>query len=91
MTMGELITNVAVKTGIDEKTVRRMVPAFLDAITNCLATEGKLQLPGFGAFEVRDRAARTGRNPQTGESIEVPACRTVGFKAGKSLREAVNR
>ena len=91
MTRGELITNVAVKTGIDEKAVGRMIPAFLEAVSDCLVAEGKVQLPGFGTFEVRDRAARTGRNPQTGETIDVPACRAVGFKAGKSLREAVNR
>lgn len=91
MTKGELITSVAVKTGIDEKAIGRMIPAFLEVITDCLTTESKLQLPGFGTFEIRDRAARTGRNPQTGETIEVPACKVVGFKAGKALREAVNQ
>ncbi len=91
MTKGELITNVAVKTGIDEKAIGRMIPAFLEAISDCLIAEGKLQLLGFGTFEVKDRSAHTGRNPQTGETIEIPACKTVGFKAGKTLREAVNR
>ena len=68
-----------------------MIPAFLEAVSDCLVAEGKVQLPGFGTFEVRDRAARTGRNPQTGETLEVPACKVVGFKAGKSLREAINQ
>ena len=68
-----------------------MIPAFLEVITDCLIEEGKVQLPGFGIFEVRDRASRLGRNPQTGEAIEIPACKTVGFKAGKALRNAVNQ
>ena len=90
MTKSDMITNITVQTGIYEKDVEKVIGAFLNTVSKCLVDEGRVQLPGFGTLMVRDRSARTGRNPKTGEKIEIPACRTVGFKPAISLREQIN-
>ena len=90
MTKGEIVTNVAVRTGMDEKAADRVISAFLQELREGMVTNKRIQLPGFGTFEVKTRSARTGRNPHTGEQIEIPERATVAFKAGKILRDAVN-
>lgn len=89
MNKTELITKVAEMTGTSKKDAEKAVCATLDAITNALVNGDKVQLVGFGTFEVKERAARTGRNPRTRESIEIPASRLPVFKAGKALKDAV--
>ncbi|RPK04778.1 hypothetical protein FH5_02016 [Priestia endophytica] len=85
----ELISAVATKSELTQKDAERAVNALLETIYNALAKKEKIQLIGFGTFEVRDRAARTGRNPQTGEEINIPASKVTAFKAGKELKQAV--
>ena len=89
MNKTELITKVAEMTGTSKKDTEKAVCATLDAITNALVNGDKVQLVGFGTFEVKERAARTGRNPRTRESIEIPASQLPVFKAGKALKDAV--
>ena len=89
MNKTELIAAVAEKSGLSKKDCEKAISATLDAITADLAEGGKIQLVGFGAFEVKERPARTGRNPKTGEQIEIPASRTPQFKPGKALKDAV--
>lgn len=84
----ELITQVAEVTEFSKKDVTKVVDAVFDTITHALHEGEKVQLVGFGNFEVRDRSARKGRNPQTGEEIDIPASRVPAFKPGKSLKEA---
>lgn len=98
LTKTELVDKVAEKTGLTKKDTKETVDAVLDVITDTLKSEAeksaderdKIQLIGFGGFEVRDRSARTGRNPQTGEEIEIPARKVPAFKPGKGLKDAVN-
>lgn len=85
----ELVEKVAGKTNLTKKDVTATVEALFETIQEELAAGEKVQVIGFGTFEVRDRAARKGRNPQTGEEIQIPASKVPGFKAGKSLKEAV--
>ncbi|MGG1218265.1 HU family DNA-binding protein [Priestia endophytica] len=85
----ELVSAVATKAELTQKDAERAVNALLETIYNALAKKEKIQLIGFGTFEVRDRAARTGRNPQTGEEINIPASKVAAFKAGKELKQAV--
>jgi DNA-binding protein HU-beta len=73
-----------------KKDVEKVVNAFFSTIEGTLKTGDKVQLIGFGTFEVRDRQARKGRNPQTGEEISIPAARVPAFKAGKALKDAVD-
>ena len=89
MNKTELIAAVAEKTGMSKKDTEAVVSATLCAITDALKAEGKVQLVGFGSFEVKHRAARTGRNPKTKETITIPASNTPAFKAGKALKDAV--
>ncbi|MGA5716787.1 HU family DNA-binding protein [Bacillus bombysepticus] len=89
MNKTELIKIVAEKAELTQKDAATATQAVLDAITNALANEEKVQLIGFGTFEVRERSARTGRNPQTGEEMQIAASKTPAFKAGKELKEAV--
>jgi len=89
MTKTELVDMVAEKSGLTKKDSGQVVDSFLDVITEALARGERVQLVGFGTFEVRRRAAHKGRNPQTGEDIEIAARNIPAFKAGKSLREAV--
>ena len=85
----ELIKNVAQNAEISQKEATVVVQTVVESITNTLAAGEKVQLIGFGTFEVRERAARTGRNPQTGEEMQIAASKVPAFKAGKELKEAV--
>jgi Bacterial nucleoid DNA-binding protein len=85
----ELIARVAEKTNLTKKAAGDAVEAVLEAITEALAGGDKVTLVGFGTFEVRNRAARRGVNPATGEAINIPASRVPAFKAGKQLKEMV--
>ena len=85
----DLVDKVADKTGLTKKDSNAAVEAVFDSIQEFLAEEEKVQLIGFGTFEVRERAARKGRNPQTVEEIQIPATKVPAFKAGKKLKEAV--
>ncbi len=89
MNKAELIAAVAEKTGLSKKDSETAVNAVLDAITSALTDGDKVQLVGFGSFEVKKRAARTGRNPRTKEVVEIPASQVPVFKAGKALKDAV--
>ena len=91
MNKAELITEVSYKTGIARKDVEKTVNATLDAIIDTLESGERVQLVGFGVFDVKNRSARMGRNPKTKEEIEIPASRVPQFKAGKSLREAISK
>ena len=91
MTKQELITNVANGAELTKKDAEKAVNAVFTAITETLSAGDKLQIVGFGTFEVRERAARKGRNPQTGAEIEIAASKAPAFKAGKALKEAVNK
>ena len=86
MNKAELIAAVAEKAGLSKKDSEAAVTAALDAITAALEDGDKVQLVGFGSFEVKSRAARTGRNPKTKEAIEIPASKVPVFKAGKVLK-----
>lgn len=90
MNKAELVDSVAEATGATRAAASASVEAVLDTITNALKKGEKVALTGFGSFEVRKRAARTGRNPQTGASIEVKASNAPAFKAGAGLKSAVN-
>ena len=89
MNKTELVAAVAEKTGMSKKDSEKAVNAAFDSITEALAAGEKVQLVGFGAFEVKERSARIGRNPKTKESIEIPASVVPVFKAGKALKDAV--
>ena len=89
MTKVELIAAVAEKANLTKKDAEAAVNSALNAITNALKEGDKVALVGFGTFEVRERAAKTARNPRTGETIDVPACKVPAFKAGKGLKDKV--
>lgn len=89
MNKTELVNTVAAQAELTKDDSKKVVDALFETITATLAKEEKIQLVGFGTFEVRDRAARTGRNPQTGEEIQIAASKVPAFKAGKELKEAV--
>lgn len=89
MTKQDLVDAMSNETGFSKKDATRAVEAVLDAVTKTLRRGEKVQLAGFGTFEVRARSAREGRNPQTGQTITIPARRSPAFKAGKALKEAV--
>ena len=91
MNKAELVSAVAEKTGMSKKDSEKAVNAAFDTITEALAAGDKVQLVGFGAFEVKERGARIGRNPKTKEEIEIPASRVDSFKVGKALKEAVTK
>ena len=91
MNKAELVAAIAAKTGDTKKGAEASVNAFVDVITDALAKGDKVQLVGFGSFEVRKRAARKGRNPRTKEEIKIPASKAPVFKAGKSLKDLVNK
>ena len=90
MNKTELIAAVAEKAGISKKDADNSVNAVLDVIVETLASDEKVQLVGFGTFEVAERAAREGRNPKTGETMPIAASKTPKFKAGKALKDMVN-
>ncbi|NIB43867.1 HU family DNA-binding protein [Pseudomaricurvus alkylphenolicus] len=90
MNKSELIEAVAASADIPKAAAGRAVDAMVEAITGALKADDQVVLVGFGTFSVKDRAARTGRNPQTGEPIEIAAAKIPSFKAGKALKDAVN-
>ena len=90
MNKSELIDAVATGADISKAAAGRALDAMLDAVTNALKSGEQVNLVGFGTFLVRERAARTGRNPQTGETINIKAAKNPSFKAGKALKDAVN-
>lgn len=91
MNKSELIAAMAAKTGETKKDAEAALNAFVNVVTEALVKGDKVQLVGFGSFEVRKRAARKGRNPQTKEEIKIPASKAPVFKAGKALKELVNK
>ncbi len=91
MNKSDLIAAMAAKTGETKKSAEASLDAFVAAVTESLKKGEKVQLVGFGSFEVRKRAARKGRNPQTKEEIKIPASKAPVFKAGKALKEVVNK
>ena len=90
MNKAELIEAVSDAADLSKSDATKAVDGVVDAITNSLKNGDQVTLVGFGSFLVRDRAARTGRNPRTGEAIEIAAAKVPGFKAGKALKDAVN-
>lgn len=91
MNKAELVAAVAEKAEISKKDAEAAVKAFTDVVAEELKKGEKVQLVGFGTFEVAKRNARTGKNPQTGKAIKIPACKAPKFKAGKALKETVNK
>ena len=91
MNKAELIAEVAAKTGLSKKDSEKAVNATLDTVTASLESGEKVSLVGFGVFDVKERDARMGRNPKTKEEIPIPASRVPQFKAGKALKEAVDK
>mgnify|MGYP001337830259 CR=1 FL=1 len=90
MNKTELIAAVAEKAEISKKDAEKAVKAFTDVVSEELVNGGKIQLVGFGTFEVSERPAREGRNPRTGETMTIAATKTPKFKAGKALKDMVN-
>ncbi|MFB9068782.1 HU family DNA-binding protein [Pseudofulvimonas gallinarii] len=90
MNKAEFVSAVADAAGMSKVDAARAVDAFADVVSKALKAGDTVTLVGFGVFEVRERAARTGRNPRTGETLEIAASKTPSFKAGKALKDAVN-
>ena len=90
MNKTELIAAVAEKAEISKKDSEKALKAFIDVVTDELKNGEKIQLVGFGTFEVSERAEREGRNPQTGKTMKIEACKAPKFKAGKALKDAIN-
>ena len=90
MNKADLIDAVAAEADVSKATAGRCVEAVFDAITNALKNDDTINLIGFGTFSAKERAARTGRNPRTGEAIQIAASRAAGFKPGKALKDALN-
>lgn len=91
MNKAELVNAMATETGVSKKDVEKVLNSFINVVSNEMANKGKVQLVGFGTFETRQRAARKGLNPQTKEEIKIPACTAPAFKAGKALKDKVNK
>lgn len=89
MTKAELVDAVAKSSGITKVAAEKAIGAFVDAVTDALAKGDRVTIVGFGTFEVTTRKARTGRNPQTGKEITIPAAKLPKFRAGKTLKDAV--
>ncbi|PGT76123.1 DNA-binding protein [Priestia megaterium] len=89
MNKTEVVDAVATKSELTKQDSKKAVDALFETISNTLAQEEKIQLVGFGTFEIRERAERTGRNPQTGEEMTIPASKAPAFKPGKELKEAL--
>ena len=89
MNKAELVNKVAEKAGLSKKDAEKAVVAVFDTIQTSLQAGDKVQLVGFGTFETRERGARTGRNPRSGETIQIPASKVPAFKAGKALKDAI--
>ena len=90
MNTAELIANVAGSAGISKRDAEKAINAFIENIESALKKGDKVQLVGFGTFEVRERAERKGRNPQTNQEITIPASKVPAFKVGKALKDAIN-
>ncbi len=90
MNKTELIAAIAEQAEISKKDAEKALKAFVDVVTEQLKEGEKVQLVGFGTFEVSERAAREGRNPQTGKTMKIAACKAPKFKAGKALKDAIN-
>ena len=90
MNKTELVAAMAKDTNLSRKDVEAVLKSFIDVVTDELKKGEKIQLVGFGTFEVSTRAAREGRNPQTGKTMKIEACKAPRFKAGKALKDAVN-
>lgn len=90
MNKRELVTSVAETTGLAKADAEAALDAVVQGITGALADGDKVTLPGFGTFEVRERAARSGRNPQTGEAMEIAASRGAAFKPAAALKQGLN-
>ena len=86
-----VISSVAEMAGLSKKDTEKVLKAFTDTVTEELRQGGKVQMVGFGTFEVSERAARDGRNPRTGEPMPIEASRTPKFRAGKALKDAINK
>ena len=90
MNKTELVVSIAEKAAISKKDAEKALSAFLDTVAEELKKGEKIQLVGFGTFEVSERAARVGRNPQSGKEMKIPASKAPKFKAGKALKDMVN-
>ena len=90
MNKTELVAAVAEQADISKKDAEKALKAFVDVVTEEMKKGEKVQLVGFGTFEVSERAAREGRNPQTGKTMTIAACKAPKFKAGKALKDAIN-
>ena len=90
MNKTELVAAIADKAEISKKDSEKALKAFIDVVSDQLKKGDKVQLVGFGTFEVSERAAREGRNPQTGKTMKIAACKAPKFKAGKALKDEVN-
>ena len=91
MNKQELVMQIANETGLSKKDTEATINSFVNVVSNALVNKDKVQLIGFGTFETRERAARTGKNPQTGEALNIPASTTAALKIGKSLKEKLNK
>lgn len=91
MNKGDLVSAMAEKTSLSKKDTEASLNAFIDVVSDALSKKDKIQLVGFGTFETRERAARTGRNPQTGKELKIAASTVPAFKPGKALKEKVNK
>ncbi|MFD2180156.1 nucleoid-associated protein HU-beta [Veronia pacifica] len=90
MNKSQLVEKIAENADLSKASAGRALDALIDAISDSLKDGDQVALVGFGTFSVRERSARTGRNPQTGVEIDIPAAKVPGFKAGKALKDAVN-
>lgn len=91
MNKAELAAKIAEKTGLKKTEAEKALKAFIDSVTEELAAGGDVRLVGFGTFAVKSRSARTGVNPRNGEKMNIAASKAPGFKAGKALKDAVNK
>ena len=91
MNRSDLVAKIAEKSELSKKDAEKALAGFIDAVTEALVDGEKIQLVGFGSFEVRRREARSGRDPRTGRAITIPASNSPAFKAGKALKDAVNK
>lgn len=91
MNRADLVNAMANETAFSKKDVEKVLSSFINVVSNELENKGKVQLVRFGTFETRERAARKGLNPQTKEEIKIPACTVPAFKAGKALKDKVNK
>lgn len=91
MNKAELVNAISEKTALSKKDAEKVLAAFTETVTESLTAGEKVQIVGFGSFEVVNRAARTARNPRTGEAVEIAASKAPAFKAGKALKDSVNK